>query len=67
MILFGVPTPMFILNFLQFSIASCSLICLAKSFVTLAPLSSNFLRALDLIRSLPFFSSLVFWQQEKHT
>lgn len=40
---------MFILIFLQVSIASCSLMCLAKSFVTLVPLSSNFLKDLRKI------------------
>lgn len=48
MILLGVPTPMFILNFLQESIASCSLICFAKSFATLTPLSSNFRKGLPI-------------------
>lgn len=50
MILLGVPTPMFILIFLQVSMASCSLMCFANSFVTLLFLSSNFLRDLREMR-----------------
>lgn len=38
---------MFIFIFLQPSIASCSLMCLAKSFATLVLLSSNFLNDLQ--------------------